>query len=258
MVSLKKSTWDFYAPAYRFAMRGEKTTYRWLYDHIQHRVHDKTVLELACGPGMLAKHIAPVTKQMIATDYSEGMIAQANKQQGGDDAGDDCTVSVGDASIASYTGDICASGAGIAGYTDAGGEHDERAKLTFEVADATKLAYVDDSFDVVIIANALHTMPQPNLALQEIKRVLRPDGLLIAPNFVVASNSGFVGKLWLQFLKMVGLSFDHSWSYRAYLKFLAVHGWDCTYSKLLEGRVPLCYVECRRTYTSNSDFTNLV
>ncbi len=47
------------------------------------------------------------------------------------------------------------------------------ANLTFEAADATALPYADDSFDVVLIANALHVMPEPEKALREIDRVLR-------------------------------------------------------------------------------------
>lgn len=34
---------------------------------------------LATGPGLLAKHIAPAAKKIIATDYSEGMIREAEK-----------------------------------------------------------------------------------------------------------------------------------------------------------------------------------
>ena len=56
--------------------------------------------------------------------------------------------------------------------------------LIFEVADATDLPYENHSFDVVLIANALHVMPEPEKALKEIERVLKEDGLLIAPNFV--------------------------------------------------------------------------
>ena len=56
--------------------------------------------------------------------------------------------------------------------------------LSFEVVDAKHLPYKDDSFDVVIIANALHVMFEPEKAVKEIERVLRKDGLLIAPNFV--------------------------------------------------------------------------
>jgi len=42
-------------------------------------VRDKEVLELATGPGLLAKHIAPSAKTVLATDYSDGMIAEAKK-----------------------------------------------------------------------------------------------------------------------------------------------------------------------------------
>lgn len=44
--------------------------------------------------------------------------------------------------------------------------------LSFEVADAINLPYADGSFDVVIIANALHVMENPEQALSEINRVL--------------------------------------------------------------------------------------
>ena len=57
------------------------------------------------------------------------------------------------------------------------------------MADATALPYADDSFDAVLIANALHVMPEPEKALREIDRVLRPGGILIAPNFMVCSTA---------------------------------------------------------------------
>ena len=56
--------------------------------------------------------------------------------------------------------------------------------LHFSVQDATNLPYAPDSFDAVVIANALHIMPDPDKALSEIRRVLKPGGLLIAPTFV--------------------------------------------------------------------------
>ena len=40
--------------------------------------------------------------------------------------------------------------------------------LVFEVVDAKHLPYKDDSFDVVIIANALHVMFEPEKAVKEI------------------------------------------------------------------------------------------
>lgn len=37
------------------------------------------VLECACGTGAISKHIAPKCKQLIATDFSEGMLKQTLK-----------------------------------------------------------------------------------------------------------------------------------------------------------------------------------
>ncbi len=68
------------------------------------------------------------------------------------------------------------------------------AKLYFSVQDMFSLPYADKSFDVVIVSNALHIVPQPEKALAEIRRVLKDDGVLIAPTFTHAENS-FSGKV---------------------------------------------------------------
>ncbi len=47
------------------------------------------------------------------------------------------------------------------------------AKLHFSVQDMFRLPYADKSFDVVIVSNALHIVPQPEKALAEIRRVLK-------------------------------------------------------------------------------------
>ena len=41
------------------------------------------VLECACGTGAITKHIAPVCKKIIATDFSTGMLRQASKKCSG-------------------------------------------------------------------------------------------------------------------------------------------------------------------------------
>jgi ubiquinone/menaquinone biosynthesis C-methylase UbiE len=57
-----------------------------------------------------------------------------------------------------------------------------RTNVTFAAADATAFQYNDESFDAVVIAKALHIMPQPEKAAAEMKRVLKDGGLLIAPH----------------------------------------------------------------------------
>jgi ubiquinone/menaquinone biosynthesis C-methylase UbiE len=46
-------------------------------------------------------------------------------------------------------------------------------------ADARALLFADDSFDVAIIAHVLHLMPDWHRALAEVRRVLRPGGVLL-------------------------------------------------------------------------------
>ena len=60
---------------------------------------------------------------------------------------------------------------------------------------------------------------EPEKALGEINRVLRKDGLLIAPNFV-SHKSGLMSRLWSGILKLVGIKFEHQWSGEEYLGWL--------------------------------------
>ena len=43
-------------------------------------------------------------------------------------------------------------------------------------------------FDAAVISNALHIMPEPEKALAEIRRVLKPGGILIAPTFMAVGS----------------------------------------------------------------------
>lgn len=199
---MNKKIWDLYAPIYERAMRGDHKIYRAMYHRIPKVIAGKDVLEIATGPGLLAKHVAYAANKMIATDYSEGMIKEARKGECPDN-------------------------------------------LTFEVADATNLPFEDKSFDVVLIANALHVMPNPEKALQEIDRVLKDGGLLVAPNFV-NHRGGFVSRIWSNILKIAGISFEHQWNTDEYRGFLEKNGWKIENFEEMQARIPIVYVECVR------------
>lgn len=117
------------------------------------------------------------------------------------------------------------------------------AKLYFSVQDMLCLPYVDESFEVVIVSNALHIVPQPEKALAEIHRVLRDDGVLIAPTFTHAENS-FFGNSKAFFLKLAGFPLHSRWTSEEYLCFLQQNGWTVRKSDVLKASFPLTYVEC--------------
>lgn len=117
------------------------------------------------------------------------------------------------------------------------------AKLHFSVRDMFCLPYADKSFDVVIVSNALHIIPQPEKALAEIRRVLKDDGVLIAPTFTHAGNS-FSGKVRAFFMKLAGFPLRSKWTSEKYLRFLRQNDWAVRKSVVLKASFPLTYAEC--------------
>ncbi len=103
--------------------------------------------------------------------------------------------------------------------------------IVFETADAVNLHYADASFELVLIANALHVMPHPGDALKEIMRVLVPGGIRVAPTFVQAERSAPL-TIWL--MKKAGLLF-HPWHSGEYVQFIASQGFSIASSALIPG-----------------------
>lgn len=197
------SVWDRFALVYNDFVTGtpgNKRAYDAIFSRIRRVISDKDVLEVATGPGVIAKQVAAEAKSMIATDFSEKMLAVARR------------------------GEV-------------------PSNLIFEQADACELPYEDNSFDVVIIANALHIIPEPEKALAEIKRVLRKDGILIAPNFVHDNKSkvsGFLSKI----LSAAGVVFETKWDADGYASFLEANRFKVKNSKRLNSTIPMMYTEC--------------
>ena len=195
-----KNFWDKNAGRYDRFMRKDRAAYDEMYELIRPLVRHKTVLELATGTGLIAKHIVNVAAHIEATDASAEMIAEAKRDT-------------------------------------------RSAKLHFSVQDMFRLPYANQSFNVVIVSNALHIVPQPEKALAEIRRVLKDDGVLIAPTFTHAGNS-FSGKAKAFFMKLAGFPLHSKWTSEEYLRFLQQNGWAVRKSAVLKASFPLTYAEC--------------
>ena len=195
-----KDFWDKNAGRYDRFMRKDRAAYDEMYELIRPVVRHKTVLELATGTGLIAKHIVNAAAHIEATDASAEMIAEAKRDN-------------------------------------------HSTKLHFSVQDMFRLPHTEESFDVVIVSNALHIVPQPEKALAEIHRVLKDDGVLIAPTFTHAGNS-FSGKVKAFFMKLAGFPLHSKWTSHEYLAFLRENGWTVQKSTVLKASFPLTYAEC--------------
>ena len=76
----RKDFWDRNALRYDRFMRKDRAAYEALYALIRPVVQGKTVLELATGTGMIAKHIVSEAKHIEATDASAEMITEAKRE----------------------------------------------------------------------------------------------------------------------------------------------------------------------------------
>lgn len=111
------------------------------------------------------------------------------------------------------------------------------SRLHFSVQDATRLPYALETFDAVVISNALHIMPDPEKALSEIRRVLKPDGILIAPTFTAADR--LLGRFKIRMMELSGFKVFHKWTPEEYIKFLENHGFYRNRQRNLRRRTDL-------------------
>ena len=119
------------------------------------------------------------------------------------------------------------------------------ANLYFSVQDATRLPYAAESFDAVVIANALHIMPEPDKAMAAIYRVLKPGGLLFAPTFVHGNGAGFT--LRTKMLEAVGFRVFSKWTAESFARYVRSCHFEILTEKLMGSSIaPLCCLEATK------------
>jgi SAM-dependent methyltransferase len=101
-------------------------------------------VEIACGPGLIARALAPRVGSVLGVDLTPAMVEKARA-------------------------DAVAAGVD---------------NVSFEVGDATALDLPADSFDGAITRFSLHHIPAPIRVLEEIARVVKPGGWIVVSDFV--------------------------------------------------------------------------
>lgn len=104
----------------------------------------EVALDAGCGAGHTAAAIAPLARSVVALDLSDAMLSAARK-------------------LANERG---------------------LRNMEFRRGDVEALPFDESSFDLVVSRYSAHHWPNPQLALHEIRRVLRPGGRLVLGDIV--------------------------------------------------------------------------
>jgi len=105
---------------------------------------DMDVLDMGTGTGEIPISICCNVKSINAIDFSTEMIQIAQKKA----------------------------------------DKNEIKNITFLVKDSNHLNYKDNSFDIILIINLLHVVPNPNNIINEAKRLVKKNGKIIIASFL--------------------------------------------------------------------------
>ena len=72
--------------------------------------------------------------------------------------------------------------------------------IRYEVMDASELSFPDNHFDAIFDLDIIHHIPNWKDCIQELKRVLKPNGEIIIEELSIETFSIGVGKLWRKIL----------------------------------------------------------
>lgn len=161
------------------------------------------VLEVAAGTGELTAAIAPEVERLVATDYADAMVERLSERSA------------------------------AAGY-----EHVE-----CERADIYELPYASGTFDTVVAGNVLHLLPDFSSAVDELTRVLRAGGTLIAPTFV--HDETWLGWATSRALSLAGGPENRHFDVDSFVGALEDEALEVRRQETISGMLPMAYVECR-------------
>ena len=108
--------------------------------------------------------------------------------------------------------------------------------VVFRKADITHLKCKDNRFDKVVAGNVIHLLPNPEQALHELERVVKPGGRIIIPTYINMSKG--TGTAAVKFITLLGADFKRQFDLESYKQFFADMGYANVEYYVVDGRMP--------------------
>jgi ubiquinone/menaquinone biosynthesis C-methylase UbiE len=197
----EKIFWNSFANHYDFFIKIMfGKTYKKILFHLNSELKSThKILDIGTGTGIIPFSICQKVKSVVATDISPEMIKIAKQKQ------------------------VCS------GFEN----------IEFQVQDAHNLSFPDKSFDLVIATNLLHLLFEPEKPISEAKRVLKDDGVFIAPTLCAGEN--FRNKAMANISAVAGIRFVNKWSINEFEDMLKRNGLIISKTIKINGRFTLAF-----------------
>lgn len=108
--------------------------------------------------------------------------------------------------------------------------------IEFKFADITNLEFEDNSFDKVIAGNVIHLLDEPEKALNELKRVVKPGGVIIIPTYLIKANK--LTASLASIIDKMGANFRRKFDMESYQKFFSDMGYNDVRYEIADGTMP--------------------
>ena len=205
--NIEKRFWDRFANYYDFFIdKVFRKTYKTILENIDSEINiSHNVLEIGTGTGIIPFSVYSKVSSIIATDISSEMIHIANKNL-----------------IKSKIENI-----------------------DFQIQDSYNLTFPDKSFDIVIASNLLHLLYEPEKPLKEIKRVMKDDGIFIAPTLCVRENTK--SKIIATVIaSLSGIKVVNKWSFKDFKNLVTNNGLVIYKDLRIEGGLLTAYIAMKK------------
>jgi len=165
------------------------------------------VLELGCGTGLFTEVLQKISKNIVATDFSQEMVMFAKQKRG------------------------------------------SLKKVEFMQANALNQLFSNESFDSVFMANLIHVIGNAEKVIQESKKVLKKDGVLIITSFAINEMNFFSRmSMGIRYIKTFGKPSDDATKEKITRKrvetMLINNGFEISKSIVLGNKSKAFYIRC--------------